>query len=74
MRIRTMKKVLSILIGMLPFLASQLMAAGGVVTSPTGVAPDRYVYYPNLLYGESREPIGTEDKGFALGVRVQHLF
>ena len=21
-------------------------AAGGVVTSPTGVAPDRYVYYP----------------------------
>jgi hypothetical protein len=22
------------------------LAAGGVVTDPTGVAPDRYVYYP----------------------------
>ncbi len=27
-------------------LCSKAMAAGGVVTSPTGVAPDRYVYYP----------------------------
>ena len=28
------------------FAASLVFAAGGVVTSPTGVAPDRYVYYP----------------------------
>jgi ribonuclease Z len=26
--------------------SSQAMAAGGVVTSPTGVAPERYVYFP----------------------------
>jgi ribonuclease Z len=26
--------------------SSMILAAGGVVTSPTGVAPDRYVYYP----------------------------
>ena len=26
--------------------SSQVMAAGGVVKSPTGVAPDRYVYFP----------------------------
>ena len=26
--------------------ASTAFAAGGVVESPTGVAPDRYVYYP----------------------------
>ncbi len=26
--------------------ASAVFAAGGVVKSPTGVAPDRYVYYP----------------------------
>ena len=32
------------------FLAGTVYAAGGVVTSPTGTAPDRYVYYP-----------GTED-------------
>ena len=40
-------KALSILI--LVFLSSyvhQAAAAGGVVTSPTGEAPDRYVYYP----------------------------
>ena len=32
-------------------------AAGGVVTSPTGVAPDRYVYYPGteaIAEGEIR--------------------
>ena len=28
------------------FLYLSLMGAGGVVESPTGVAPDRYVYYP----------------------------
>ena len=27
-------------------LANNVFAAGGVVESPTGVAPDRYVYYP----------------------------
>ena len=26
--------------------AGSVIAAGGVVTSPTGTAPDRYVYYP----------------------------
>ena len=28
------------------FAVSTAWAAGGVVKSPTGVAPDRYVYYP----------------------------
>jgi ribonuclease Z len=28
------------------FIASGALAAGGAVTSPTGTAPDRYVYYP----------------------------
>jgi ribonuclease Z len=28
------------------FTASGVLAAGGAVTSPTGTAPDRYVYYP----------------------------
>jgi ribonuclease Z len=28
------------------FLYLSLLGAGGVVKSPTGVAPDRYVYYP----------------------------
>ena len=27
-------------------MCSKVMAAGGVVTDPAGVAPDRYVYYP----------------------------
>ena len=27
-------------------LAAHIFAAGGVVKSPTGTAPDRYVYYP----------------------------
>jgi ribonuclease Z len=37
-------KVAVVLTSML--VASLSWAAGGVVTSPTGVAPDRYVYYP----------------------------
>jgi ribonuclease Z len=28
------------------FVAGSVYAAGGVVKSPTGTAPDRYVYYP----------------------------
>jgi phosphate-selective porin len=28
----------------------------------------------NVLYGESREPIATEDSGLALNVRAQYLF
>lgn len=28
----------------------------------------------NLLYGESREPIGAEGDGFAVNIRAQHLF
>ncbi len=27
-------------------IANTVFAAGGVVNSPTGTAPDRYVYYP----------------------------
>ncbi|MGI9321572.1 MAG: hypothetical protein ACR2O5_09190, partial [Thiogranum sp.] len=30
----------------LGLVTGQAHAAGGKVTSPTGVAPDRYVYYP----------------------------
>ena len=30
----------------LMFFTPAVMAAGGTVTSPTGIAPDRYVYYP----------------------------
>ena len=28
----------------------------------------------NVLYGESREPIGTEDDGVAVVARAQYLF
>lgn len=35
--------------------SSQLLAAGGVVTSPTGIAPDRYVYYPGTEALEKKE-------------------
>jgi len=28
----------------------------------------------NLVYGESRDPIGTEDDGLAVNVRAQYLF
>ena len=28
----------------------------------------------NLLYGESHDPIGTEEDGFAVNVRAQYLF
>ncbi len=28
------------------FVSGDALAAGGVVKSPTGEAPDRYVYYP----------------------------
>jgi ribonuclease Z len=31
------------------------MAAGGVVTSPTGIAPDRYVYYPGTEALDNKE-------------------
>jgi len=37
--------------------SGQVFAAGGVVKSPTGVAPDRYLYYPGteeLAKGEIR--------------------
>ncbi len=40
-------KIMSVLILTVLALTSNLViAAGGAVTSPTGVAPDRYVYYP----------------------------
>ena len=35
-----------LLTGFFALSASVVFAAGGVVDSPTGVAPDRYVYYP----------------------------
>jgi ribonuclease Z len=42
--------------------ASLVFAAGGVVKSPTGTAPDRYVYYPGT------EALGTEEiRLFACG-------
>ena len=48
---------LPLLIVALVMGSSQAMAAGGAVKSPTGVAPDRYVYYPgteDLAKGEVR--------------------
>ncbi len=33
-------------LGLLAIFTSTAYAAGGVVESPTGIAPDRYVYYP----------------------------
>ncbi len=47
----TMVLVFSIVFGL---TTAQSLAAGGVVRSPTGTAPDRYVYYP-----------GTEELGRA---------
>ena len=48
---------LPLLIVALVMGSSQAMAAGGAVKSPTGVAPDRYAYYPGteeLAKGEIR--------------------
>ena len=40
-------KIVSVLIlTVLALTARLVIAAGGTVTSPTGIAPDRYVYYP----------------------------
>jgi ribonuclease Z len=39
------------------FTGAHIYAAGGVITDPTGIAPDRYVYYPGteaLAEGEIR--------------------
>jgi ribonuclease Z len=48
-----MKSTLTLLLSLiLGFSAAQSLAAGGVVQSPTGTAPERYVYYP-----------GTEELG-----------
>ena len=35
-----------LLLTLLGLITSPVFAAGGTVTSPTGIAPDRYVYYP----------------------------
>ena len=35
-----------LLLTLLGLITSPAFAAGGTVTSPTGIAPDRYVYYP----------------------------
>jgi len=39
------KMLIALMLGALIF-AEGALAAGGAVKSPTGVAPDRYVYYP----------------------------
>ncbi|MEP4145867.1 MAG: guanitoxin biosynthesis MBL fold metallo-hydrolase GntH [Halioglobus sp.] len=41
-----MERISRYFIILLSALCAQAMAAGGVVTDPAGVAPDRYVYYP----------------------------
>ena len=41
-----MIRIRLILLAVSVLSASVVFAAGGVVTSPTGTAPDRYVYYP----------------------------
>jgi ribonuclease Z len=38
--------VSTLLLTMLGLTTNLVFAAGGTVTSPTGIAPDRYVYYP----------------------------
>jgi ribonuclease Z len=51
-----MKQYLNVFLGLLLLLTSiNSNAAGGKVTSPTGVAPDRYVYYPGTEELESDE-------------------
>ena len=41
-----MIKIMQFLVAVGALSATVVFAAGGVVTSPTGTAPDRYVYYP----------------------------
>ena len=43
------------LIGALALVCTSAFGAGGVVTSPTGVAPDRYVYYPGTEALDKKE-------------------
>ncbi len=51
-----MKKMIRNLILLVSLTASSLvLAAGGVVTDPAGVAPDRYVYYPGT------EPLSEDE-------------
>ncbi|MEP1471921.1 MAG: guanitoxin biosynthesis MBL fold metallo-hydrolase GntH [Halieaceae bacterium] len=51
-----MKTIMSYLSGILAAVVSvSTFAAGGMVTSPTGVAPDRYVYYPGTEALEKKE-------------------
>ena len=41
-----MKSIAAVVLCLLTTTSLGAFAAGGVVKSPTGVAPDRYVYYP----------------------------
>lgn len=41
-----MKLLATVLLCFLTIISLRVFAAGGVVKSPTGVAPDRYAYYP----------------------------
>ena len=40
------RMVLALILSVLGLTTNLTFAAGGKVTSPTGIAPDRYVYYP----------------------------
>jgi ribonuclease Z len=40
------KIVLIVFLTVISFTANLTYAAGGKVTDPSGIAPDRYVYYP----------------------------
>ncbi len=41
-----MKSIAAVILRLLTTTSLGAFAAGGVVKIPTGVAPDRYVYYP----------------------------
>jgi ribonuclease Z len=50
-----MRYVIALIITVLSTYSVQSLAAGGVVTSPTGEAPDRYVYYPGTEALDKKE-------------------
>jgi ribonuclease Z len=49
------KTILIYFVGLLITTSFQVLAAGGVVTDPAGVAPDRYVYYPGTEALDKKE-------------------
>jgi len=50
-----LRNIYNISLGLIALISVEVFAAGGVVTDPAGVAPDRYVYYPGTEALDKKE-------------------